>query len=592
MTNDQIMLFTLFTAVFGMLLWGRWRYDLVAFSALLIALVLGLVPTEEAFSGFGHPATIIVALVLVISRGLLNSGAIDLVTKRLIDSGRAFTVHIAVMAGIGAVLSAFMNNVAAMALLMPVDIQAAAKAGRSVRRTLMPLSFATILGGMVTLIGTPPNIIIASFRERAVGEPFKMFDFAPVGLTVAFAGIIFVATVGWRLMPNGGETEKKRESHVDLEGYVAELVVPAKSNVIDKKVRDLYDDADEHDAAILGVVRNGQRIGGFGAEIVLRAKDILIVEAAAEDIDSFRGAVGLEYFGEKSGEDVVTGGLELLEVVVPRDARIVGRSAISLRLRARRGLALLGISRQGKRFKERVRHEPVKAGDILLLLGPNSALHDAAEWLGVLPLAERGLSVTQHRKAWLAIGIFAAAIAISAFGLLYLATALAIVVALFVVLDIVPIRNVYDHIEWPVIVLLGSMIPLGVALEKSGGTEMIATQINALTAGLPAWAVLTVLMVVVMTLSDVLNNTATAVIGGPIAVDVASQLGVNPDPFLMAVAIAASCAFLTPIGHKNNTLILGPGGYSFGDYWRTGLPLEILVVAVSVPMILIVFPLT
>ena len=485
-----------------------------------------------------------------------------------------------------------MNNVAAMALLMPVDIQAAAKAGRSVRRTLMPLSFATILGGMVTLIGTPPNIIIASFRERAVGEPFKMFDFAPVGLTVAFAGIIFVATVGWRLMPNGGETEKKRESHVDLEGYVAELVVPAKSNVIDKKVRDLYDDADEHDAAILGVVRNGQRIGGFGAEIVLRAKDILIVEAAAEDIDSFRGAVGLEYFGEKSGEDVVTGGLELLEVVVPRDARIVGRSAISLRLRARRGLALLGISRQGKRFKERVRHEPVKAGDILLLLGPNSALHDAAEWLGVLPLAERGLSVTQHRKAWLAIGIFAAAIAISAFGLLYLATALAIVVALFVVLDIVPIRNVYDHIEWPVIVLLGSMIPLGVALENSGGTEMIATQINALTAGLPAWAVLTVLMVVVMTLSDVLNNTATAVIGGPIAVDVASQLGVNPDPFLMAVAIAASCAFLTPIGHKNNTLILGPGGYSFGDYWRTGLPLEILVVAVSVPMILIVFPLT
>lgn len=592
MTNDQIMLFTLFTAVFGMLLWGRWRYDLVAFSALLIALVLGLVPTEEAFSGFGHPATIIVALVLVISRGLLNSGAIDLVTKRLIDSGRAFTVHIAVMAGIGAVLSAFMNNVAAMALLMPVDIQAAAKAGRSVRRTLMPLSFATILGGMVTLIGTPPNIIIASFRERAVGEPFKMFDFAPVGLTVAFAGIIFVATVGWRLMPNGGETEKKRESHVDLEGYVAELVVPAKSNVIDKKVRDLYDDADEHDAAILGVVRNGQRIGGFGAEIELRAKDILIVEAAAEDIDSFRGAVGLEYFGEKSGEDVVTGGLELLEVVVPRDARIVGRSAISLRLRARRGLALLGISRQGKRFKERVRHEPVKAGDILLLLGPNSALHDAAEWLGVLPLAERGLSVTQHRKAWLAIGIFAAAIAISAFGLLYLATALAIVVALFVVLDIVPIRNVYDHIEWPVIVLLGSMIPLGVALENSGGTEMIATQINALTAGLPAWAVLTVLMVVVMTLSDVLNNTATAVIGGPIAVDVASQLGVNPDPFLMAVAIAASCAFLTPIGHKNNTLILGPGGYSFGDYWRTGLPLEILVVAVSVPMILIVFPLT
>lgn len=592
MTNDQIILFTLFAGVFGMLLWGRWRYDLVAFCALLVALVLGLVPTQEAFSGFGHPATIIVALVLVISRGLLNSGAIDLITKRLIHTGRSLTVHIATMAGIGAILSAFMNNVAAMALLMPVDIQAAAKAKRSVRRTLMPLSFATILGGMVTLIGTPPNIIIASFRERAMGEPFGMFDFAPVGLTVSVAGIIFVATIGWRLMPNGDNEKKERETHVVLEGYVAELVVTKKSKAIGKKVRELYDAADEHDAAILGVVRNGQRLGGFGSDIVLRAKDILIVEATAEDIDSFRGTADLEYFGEKTGEEPVAGGLELLEVVVPRDARIVGHSAISLRLRARRGLALLGISRQGKRFSKRVRHEPVRAGDILLLIGPNTALHDAATWLGVLPLAERGLNITQHRQAWLAIGIFATAIAIAAFGWLYLATALAIVVALYVALDIVPIRNVYDHIEWPVIVLLGSMIPLGVALENSGGTEMIATQINALTAGLPAWAVLTVLMIVVMTLSDVLNNTATAVIGGPIAVDVASQLGVNPDPFLMAVAIAASCAFLTPIGHKNNTLILGPGGYSFGDYWRTGLPLEILVVAVSVPMILIVFPLT
>ena len=356
-------------------------------------------------------------------------------------------------------------------------------------------------------------------------------------------------------------------------------------------VRDLYTDADEDDVVILGVVRNGTRLGGFGARTVIRENDMLIVEASAEDIDRFRGAVDLEYFGEQTSGETVTGGLELIEVVVPGDARIVGRSALSLRLRARRGIALLGISRHGKRFNKRVRHESVRAGDILLLLGPHDVLPDVVSWLGVLPLAERGLNVTQHRRSWLAIGIFAAAISISAFGLLYLATALAIVVALYVVLNIVPIRNVYDHIEWPVIVLLGSMIPLGVALEESGGTSMIASSIIDITTGLPAWAVLTVLMIIVMTLSDVLNNTATAVIGGPIALDVANKLGVNPDPFLMAVAIAASCAFLTPIGHKNNTLIMGPGGYSFGDYWRTGLPLEILVVAVSVPMILIVFPL-
>jgi len=590
MTNDQIILFVLFGAVFAMLLWGRYRYDLVAFSALLIALVLGLVPTADAFSGFGHPATIIVALVLVVSRGLLNSGAIDLITKKLIDAGRSVGTHISLMSGVGAILSAFMNNVAAMALLMPVDIQAAKKAGRPIRQTLMPLSFATILGGMITLIGTPPNIIIASFRERALGEPFAMFDFAPVGGTVAFFGILFVALIGYRFIPKG-DAVNASESALSLEGYLAELVIPESSKAAGKQVRDLYEAADEDDVVILGLVRNGKRLGGFSARTELRANDMLIVEAGAEDIDQFRGTLGLEFFGEKTTDEKAVGDLSLLEVVVPKDARIEGRSAISMRLRARRGVAVLGISRQGRRFKKRVRHENIRAGDILLLLGPAAALNDVANWLGVLPLAERGLNVTQHSKAWLAVGIFAVAISIAALGWLYLATALAIVVALYVFLDIVPIKGVYDHIEWPVIVLLGSMIPLGVALEQSGGTELIASNIVSFTDGMPAWAVLTVLMIVVMTLSDVLNNTATAVVGAPIALDIATKLGVNPDPFLMAVAVAASCAFLTPIGHKNNTLIMGPGGYSFGDYWRTGLPLEVLVVAVAVPMILLVFPL-
>ncbi len=591
MTTDQILLFAIFGAVFAMMLWGRWRYDLVAFSALLIALVLGLVETQDAFSGFGHPATIIVALVLVVSRGLLNSGAIDLITRRLIDTGRSVGGHIATMSATGAILSAFMNNVAAMALLMPVDIQAARKAGRPVRRTLMALSFATILGGMVTLIGTPPNIIVASFRESALGEPFAMFDFAPVGLSVATVGILFVATIGWRLLPKNDDAADGSGGAIELDGYVAELVIKEKSKVVGQVVRDLYDAADEDGIEILGVVRNGQRLPGFGAGVELRAGDMLIVEAAADDIDRFRGTLGLEFFGEQPTGERITGGLSLAEVVVPRDARIVGRSAISLRLRARRGVALLGISRKGRRFKNRVRHEKIRAGDILLLIGPKGTVDDAIKWLDTLPLAERGLSVTQHTRAWLAVGIFAAAISISAFGLLYLATALAIVVVAYVVLDIVPIRNVYNHIEWPVIVLLGSMIPLGVALEASGGTTMIALNIVDLTTGWPAWAVLMVLMVVVMTLSDVLNNTATAVIGAPIALDIANTLKVNPDPFLMAVAVAASCAFLTPIGHKNNTLIMGPGGYRFGDYWRTGLPLEILVVAVSIPVILLVFPL-
>ena len=591
MTTDQMLLFALFGGVFVMLLWGRWRYDLIAFSALLIALILGLVETKDAFSGFGHPATIIVALVLVVSRGLLNSGAIDLITRNIIDTGRSLGAHISIMSGTGAILSAFMNNVAALALLMPVDIQASQKAGRSPRITLMPLSFATILGGLVTLIGTPPNIIIASFRERTTGEPFAMFDFAPVGIVCAVVGIAFVAFGGWRLIPHGGDHKDSTKELMELDGYIAELVIPEKSKAIGMKVKELYDDADENDLLILGVVRNGKRRSGFGATTELRANDMLVVEATAENIDRFRGTLKLEFFGEKPSGDAAVGDMELMEVVVPADSRIVGRSAISLRLRARRGVSLLGVSRQGRRFKKRVRHLDIKAGDILLLIGPSGNLPDVVRWLGILPLAKRGLNVTQHTRAWLAVGIFAAAIAIASFGMLYLATALAVVVAAYVYLDIVPVRSVYDHIEWPVIVLLGSMIPLGVALENSGGTELIANEIVDLTAGLAPAIILTVLMVVVMTLSDVLNNTATAVIGAPIALDIANKLQVNPDPFLMAVAIAASCAFLTPIGHKNNTLIMGPGGYSFGDYWRMGLPLEIIVIAVAVPMILLVWPL-
>lgn len=591
MPQDQTILFALFAGVFAMLLWGRWRYDLVAFCALLIALVLGVVPTEDAFSGFGHPATIIVALVLIVSRGLQNSGTIDIITRSVIDTSRGIGAHITIMASTGAILSAFMNNVAALALLMPVDIQAAKKAGRSIRATLMPLSFATILGGLVTLIGTPPNIIIAQYRETTAGAPFQMFDFAPVGLICAAAGIAFVALFGWRLVPGSNEKVEEKGNPLDLEDYIAELVIPEKSKAVGMQVRDLYPEADEHDLAIMGVVRNNRRLKGFSASLELRAKDMILVEATAEDIDRFRGVYALEYFGEKTTNEKAIGDLQLTEILVTPESRIVGNAAIDLRLRARRGVALLGIARKGRRFSKRVRHEKIRVGDVLLLIGPAENLEDTTLWLNAMPLAGRGLQVTQHSRAWLAAGIFAVAIALASFGMLYLAVALAIVVALYVLLDLVPIRNVYEYIEWPVIVLLGSMIPLGSALEESGGTALIAQQIVSVTEGYAPWVVLTILMVVVMTLSDVLNNTATAVIGAPIAVDIANRLEVNSDPFLMAVAIAASCAFLTPIGHKNNTLIMGPGGYSFGDYWKMGLPLEVIVIGVAVPAIMIFWPL-
>lgn len=592
MTSDLTVLFALFGFVFAMLLWGRFRYDLVAFSALLIGVVLGAVPSEDAFSGFGHPATLVVALVLIVSAGLVRSGAVSLITRTLVDPERTLGSHIAFMGSIGGVLSAFMNNVAALALLMPVDVQTAKKAGRAARLSLMPLSFCTILGGMVTMIGTPPNIVIATIRKDNLGESFSMFDFAPVGGVTALAGLVFVALVGWRLIPNREGDGAITDARKTLKDYLAELSVPSGSDLIGKRLFEIHDIAEKNDVAILGLIRDGKRRYGTQRNTVLAAGDTIVIEAHPEALDEFRTALSLDFTNQADQHHLTAegNGLSIIEVVVPENARIAGKSARSIGLSWRQRTILLGISRQGRQISREVRRTPVEPGDILLLLTPEGESDAVADWLGALPLADRGLAVTDTSKVWLSIGIFVAAVAIASFGFLYLPVALGIVVVAYVLTGILPLADLYDHVEWPVIVLLGSMIPLGAALDDAGGTAMIAGALVGLTEGWPAWAVLTILMVVTMTLSDVLNNTATAIVAAPVSIQMAHSLDASADPFLMTVAVAASCAFLTPIGHKNNTLILGPGGYAFGDYWRMGLPLEILVVCVSVPMILIVWP--
>ncbi|MDJ0859325.1 MAG: SLC13 family permease [Dinoroseobacter sp.] len=592
MTSDQILLFALFGTVFGLLLWGRIRYDIVAFSALLLAVVLGLVPSSQAFAGFGHPATIVVALVLVVSAGLVRSGAVLLITRTLVDPARPIGAHISIMGGIGAVLSAFMNNVAALALLMPVDIATARKAGRIAGLTLMPLSFATILGGMVTLIGTPPNIIIAEIRGDALGEPFKMFDFAPVGGAAAVAGLAFVALIGWRLIPVREDEARAGKGLEQFADYIAELTVPEDSPLIGSRLGALYDEAEKADVAILGVIRDDKR--RFASRyITLEAGDALVLEARPDALEEFRAGAKLDFSDTKRLESLqeAGSGVTYVEAVVTDSSRVNGKSAQSVGLAWRQRTVLMGVAREGRRLTKQVRKTPLRSGDILLLLTPEEGRDDVIEWLGVLPLADRGAAVTQDSKTWLAIGVFGAAVAAAALGLVYLPVALGIVAMAYVLLKILSVSELYTHIEWPVVVLLGSMIPLGAALEASGGTQLLANGLLGLTQGWPAWAVLTALMVLTMTLSDVLNNTATTIVAAPVAIEMARVLGVSPDPFLMAVAVAASAAFLTPIGHKNNTLILGPGGYSFGDYWRMGLPLEIIIIAVSIPVLLVVWPL-
>jgi di/tricarboxylate transporter len=453
--------------------------------------------------------------------------------------------------------------------------------------TLMPLSFGTILGGMITLIGTPPNIVIAQYRQDVLGAPYSMFDFAPVGIAVATAGIAYVAFLGWRLIPERADT-------ISLEGdaglYVAEARVKEGSKSIGQSVGELYPVADDNDVSILGLARQGKRLPGFSQAREIREGDFLVLEGDPKQIEAFMGAAELDVIGTEDQGGLMGKSLSLVEAIVPEESSVVGRTMLGLRLIQRHGVTLLGLSRQGRRFRERVGHLPIKAGDLLLLIGPDKNIAAASQWLGVLPLENRRLEVMQRTKAFLAISIFAAAIALSVMGITSLAISLGLCVVAYLLLGIISGRDFYALIEWKVIVLLACLIPVAGALEETGGSELIAGQIVNLTENLPAWGVLMVLMIITMTLSDFLNNVATALIAAPIGVSVANSIGASPDPFLMGVAVAASCAFLTPIGHKNNTIIMGPGNYRFGDYWRMGLMLEVIVIVVGVPMIAWVWP--
>ena len=597
MTIDQALLFALIVTILVFLVWGRFRYDLVAFSGLVVAYLIGAVPADSVFAGFGHPAVAIIALVLIISRGLSRSGAIELLSRHLLRASHSLQTHIGIMATLAAALSSVMNNVAALALLMPLDLQAARRARRSPAETLMPLSFASILGGMVTLIGTPTNIVIAQFRGNAtyngepLGDAYSMFDFAPVGLACAAVGLVYISFVGWRFIPQDKARSESAAELENLEGYVMEVQVPENSPEVGQKVRELLPVADENEVYILGLIRRGERLPGSARSVEIRKGDILVVEGGPESLEQFSNALKLSYSSSSRHKGALTGTLAMTEAVVVSGSRLEGRSARDARLLNRQQTMLLGVAREGRPFRDRVRQLELRAGDVLLLMGNKEALPEVVQWLGCLPLAERGLQVTQREKAGFSIAIFAIAIIAASLGLVYLPVALAACVALYALLKVVTLSQIYDSIEWPVIVLLASLIPIGAAIETSGGTILIANAIVDVTGGWPAWAVLLLLMAVTMTLSDVLNNVATVLVAAPVAIKIAEQLNVNPDAMLMGVAVSASCAFLTPIGHKNNTIIMGPGGYRFGDYWTMGLPLEIIILAVGLPMILIVWPL-
>ena len=591
MSTEQGTLLLLLLALLVFLVWGRWRYDIVALAALFTASLLGLVPQADIFSGFGSPATITVVLVLIVSHGLTKSGAVEYI-NRLIDpfAGRP-RLHIMVLSFVSATLSMFMNNVGALALLMPVAIQSAIKSGRSPATVLMPLSFASILGGLVTLIGTPPNILIASYRQEVTGESFTMFDFSPVGGVIALAGIVFMLLVGWRLVKV--RNADLGDNLFDIDGYLFETKVTEDSPIVNMSTSKFQNMLRDNKMDLLARISGDTEFAPPDGRYKIKKGDYLMIQGAHDDVQAMASEhkLSLHTATNQKAEFSHSVDTKVVEVVVTANSPLVGRTPADVRFNLRYQVNLLAVSRSGTPHQSRLRHFKMQAGDVLLLHGDETLIDSAIGRLQCYPLAERKFDLKDSTKAKPALITFLLAIAATAFGLIPIQLALGIATVAMAVTKVVPIREFYDGVDWPVVVLLGAMIPLGSALQETGTTDLLVSGILAVVGDLSPVVILVVLLVITMTVSDVLNNAATAILMAPIAYNIATSLGHNPDAFLMAVAVGASCAFLTPIGHQNNALIMGPGGYKFGDYWRMGLPLEVIIVIVAIPMLLLAWPL-
>ena len=646
MTVAQLSILIILAVTVVLFIWGSWRHDMVALASLLACVFTGLIEPRDAFAGFGHPAVVTVACVLILSHGLQSTGALNALAQRVIPRSGSTVLAIGALTGVGALLSGFMNNVGAMALLMPVAADVADRHHLPPGKVLMPLSFGTILGGMTTLIGTPPNLIVSGFRATAGVGSYGMFDFTPVGLVVAVVGVLFVCLIGWRLVPERGQAGA---ATFDTGTYLTEALIGEKSAAAGKTVWEIARMLGEEEAQVVGIVRNDARVAPARAGQRVHSGDILVIEAEPEALSAAISSLGLKLAGDPSNGDEEKEesakeererpqtkeksaptdegeagdkeqessdaeeadkakrdkekrskekekssdreDVQLRELVVMPDSSLVGRTIQYLHLPSHYEINLLALSRQGRRTVRRLRSTPLLAGDALLMMGTDDNLNTFAVDKGCVPLAFRDITIPNKEKAAVALIAMALAVAGAAFGLLPAAISFATCVLAFMALKVVPLRGIYEAIDGSVIVLLGALIAVAETMETTGAADLVAQgMLNTLAQGDPVIA-LVLMLVITMTLSDFMNNAATAAVMCSIGLSAAAQLQVNPDSFLMAVAIGASCAFLTPVGHQNNTLILGPGGFQFGDYWRMGLPLEILVVLVSVPMLLWVWPL-
>lgn len=592
--TEQITMLVILMALMGLFICGKFRHDLVAVFGLIVCVLMGLITPANAFSGFGHPATITVGLVLILVYAIGRSGAMDPVENLVKKTTKNTTLHILTLCLLTGGLSLFINDIAALAIFMPVAISTAHRAKRPISQVLMPISFAALLGGMGTLIGTPPNIIISGYRAKEFGENFRLFDYMPVGGIIALVGILFISVIGWRLIKVRTTKIGQNGDIFDIESYIAEVCVTSVSSFCGKFIKEIEKDLEDLDIVLFSLVHGSQRFITPGATFMIKDGDILLLEGRPAAIDKFVSKFGLEIIGpEKVDKKILHSQMaDTFEIVVPPYSLIEGRLVKSINLQKRYSVSLLGIGRRGVPYRGRLHSFRIKTGDVLLVHGDPENISEMIAALSLLPLAERKIGFGRKKHdGTLVLAFFGGAIVLSAFNILPVQIALSLAVLGVIVTKVIPLREIYSHVDWPVIVLIGALLPVGDAFESTGATGLITNALLSVAPGVSPMIILALVLLITMMLTDVLHNSATAIIMAPIGALIARQLNVNPDAFLIVIAMGASCAFLTPIGHQNNALIMGVGGYRFGDYWRLGLPMKILVLFLGVPLTMYFWPL-
>lgn len=588
MTLQQGLAFAIIGAMMALFVWGRLRYDLVAMVSLLAAVLAGIVPYDQAFSGFSDDIVIIVGSALVVSAAVSRSGIVERALRYVGPHLTSVTMQVFALSAAVTVLSAFVKNIGALAMLMPVAFQIARRTGTSPSSLLMPMAFGSLMGGLITLIGTSPNIIVSRLREEMLGAPFNMFDFAPVGIGISIAGVALL-TIAWRLLPDRKGTAAM-EVAFNIEGYTTEVTVPARSALAGETIGQL-EKTGEQEVEVIAVMRKGHRINPSN-NVALEEDDIILLRGEPSALENVVKQTGLTLTRhEKTQEmDAPHDDIGVMEAVVTSASPLVDRSPAQVRLFDRYQINLVAVSRAGRRLARRLRSLKLRAGDVIVLQGDLKSLPEALGELRCLPLAERDLQLGRWRSQLAPVLILVVAMGLVAAQVLPVTIAFFAAATVLLLARSLTLREAYETVDWPILIMLGALIPVSESLRTTGGTELIASFLARAADNLPPFGMLALIMVAAMAVTPFLNNAATVLVMGPIAASFARTLGLNPDPFLMAVAIGAACDFLTPIGHQCNTLVMGPGGYRFSDYWKLGLPLSILVIVAGTPLIAFFWP--